>query len=131
MGEMSTHHDPLWAATFAAQGVSDPRYADEKGPYYTSWGIEGWFCSASADVIGIGLPMNWKIPSTSTDWTNALYYDVLGYGSNHSGGANFAFCDGSVHFLPNSVSTTMVGNITLLSALSTRAGGEVIPDGGY
>ena len=61
-----------------------------------------------------------------------------GMGSDHPGGCNALFVDGSVHFLPNSVSTTVVGgttrwgvNITLLMELSTRAGGEVIPEGSY
>lgn len=130
LGEMSTHHDPLWAATLVAQGQGSYWGVNEKHSSYTSW-YGSWFCVASADVNGYGLPMNWKIPSTSTDWLSVVFYGLTGYGSNHPGGTNFAFCDGSVHFLPNSVSTTMVGSITLLSALATRAGGEVIPDGGY
>jgi prepilin-type N-terminal cleavage/methylation domain-containing protein/prepilin-type processing-associated H-X9-DG protein len=40
-------------------------------------------------------------------------------GSFHSGGANFAFGDGSVHFLPYSASL-------ILPQLATRAGGEVV-----
>lgn len=48
---------------------------------------------------------------------------VLRFWSHHSGGANFAFCDGSVRFLPYSVDP-------ILPALATRAGGESvqIPD---
>jgi prepilin-type processing-associated H-X9-DG protein len=49
----------------------------------------------------------------------------LGFGSYHPGGANFAFCDGSVKFLK---STT---DPRVLSALSTRAGGEVISASDY
>lgn len=40
--------------------------------------------------------------------------------SPHPGGANFAFCDGSVHFLRYSANE-------ILPALATRAGGEVVP----
>lgn len=47
------------------------------------------------------------------------------YTSNHSGGANFAFSDGSVRFLP----TTM--NLSTLQALATRNGGEVINGNAY
>jgi prepilin-type N-terminal cleavage/methylation domain-containing protein/prepilin-type processing-associated H-X9-DG protein len=131
MGEMSTHHDPLWAATFAAQGQGLPE-SNAIDPIYISWlDSRTTFKTSSADVLGEGTPMNWQIPSTSISWVYALEYRFHGYGSNHPGGANFAFCDGSVHFLPNSVSTTMVGNITQLDALSSRAGGEVIPEGGY
>jgi prepilin-type processing-associated H-X9-DG protein len=75
--------------------------------------------------------MNWRNTSTTATTltgTLTLQYGRFGIGSNHPGGANFAFCDGSVHFLPNSVSTTMVGNITLLMALASYNGGEVTLD---
>jgi prepilin-type N-terminal cleavage/methylation domain-containing protein/prepilin-type processing-associated H-X9-DG protein len=132
LGEMSTHHDPLWAAIMVAAGASSP-YNDQTSAVYTAW--YDWndfsFPIGSGDCGGYGLPMNWRYTDTSTTWWYGIEYGRYGYGSNHPGGANFAFCDGSVHFLPNSVNTTMVGSITLLMALSTRADGEVIPEGGY
>jgi len=70
--------------------------------------------------------------------------------SNHPGGANFAFCDGSVRFLKNSINTLPFSptglplgySITngvwsqsvqnaVYQALSTRAGGEVISSDAY
>jgi prepilin-type N-terminal cleavage/methylation domain-containing protein/prepilin-type processing-associated H-X9-DG protein len=45
-----------------------------------------------------------------------------GWGSFHTGGLNFAFCDGSVHTISRSVDMVRV-----LPALATIAGGEVIP----
>src|SRR5262249_34967361 len=47
--------------------------------------------------------------------------------SFHSGGAHFLFADGHVAFLNYSVGTTMTtsGN-SVLQALATRAGGEVV-----
>jgi len=42
------------------------------------------------------------------------------FGSNHSGGANFVFADGSVKFLRDSIAAATY------SALGTRAGGEVV-----
>ena len=46
--------------------------------------------------------------------------DVFHFWSPHVGsGANFLFCDGSVHFIPYSAAPIM-------PALATRAGGEVV-----
>jgi len=45
--------------------------------------------------------------------------DAFHFWSLHSGGGNFAFCDGSVRFIPYSASDK-------LSVLATRAGGETI-----
>jgi len=42
----------------------------------------------------------------------------LTFGSGHSGGANFLFCDDGVRFISNTV------DITVYTALATRAGGE-------
>jgi prepilin-type processing-associated H-X9-DG protein len=139
LGENSTHNDPLLAATMIANGISDPDYLNPASALYTWWYENPPI--GSADVFGDGLPMNWRIPSTSVPLNYVFDFHANfggGYSSNHPGGCNFAFCDGSVHFLPNSVSTTIVGapvtnnlgineNLTLLMALSTCAGGEVIP----
>ena len=45
--------------------------------------------------------------------------DTFHFWSLHSGGANFAFADGSVQFLSYEAKS-------VLPALSTRAGGEVV-----
>src|SRR5262249_3309780 len=38
LGEMSTHHDPLWAATMAANGLATTDWpADPINPNYTAW----------------------------------------------------------------------------------------------
>jgi prepilin-type processing-associated H-X9-DG protein len=50
-------------------------------------------------------------------WTN---YRLCVFGSGHSGGANFAFGDGSIRFINESVS------LPILQALATRAGGEPV-----
>jgi len=45
--------------------------------------------------------------------------DAFHFWSLHPGGANFLFCDASVHFLPYSAAPIM-------PALATRAGGETV-----
>jgi prepilin-type processing-associated H-X9-DG protein/prepilin-type N-terminal cleavage/methylation domain-containing protein len=50
---------------------------------------------------------------------NANQCDTFHFWSLHPGGANFLFCDGSVHFLPYSAAPIM-------PALATRAGGEAV-----
>ena len=52
--------------------------------------------------------------NNSNEWGHCYY-------SFHAGGANFAFADGSVRSLAEATS------LSLLAALTTRAGGEVLP----
>jgi len=61
------------------------------------------------------------------------------FGSFHTGGANFAFGDGSVRFISYSIANVALppasqvpnGAQTLFEALSTRAGGEVADTSNY
>ena len=46
--------------------------------------------------------------------------EIVGTSSNHPGGANFLFADGSVHFLKSTV------QMRTYWSLGTRADGEVI-----
>ncbi len=48
--------------------------------------------------------------------------------SNHQAGANFLFGDGSVRMISYEMSRVKVGKITLMEALATRSGGEVLPE---
>jgi prepilin-type N-terminal cleavage/methylation domain-containing protein/prepilin-type processing-associated H-X9-DG protein len=51
--------------------------------------------------------------------------DVHHFWSRHTGGGNWVFADGSVHFLSYNIGTTVI------LALATRAGGEVVDSSGY
>jgi prepilin-type processing-associated H-X9-DG protein len=50
---------------------------------------------------------------------------MIGASSNHSGGVNVGFLDGSVKFIKDSV------NLGTWGAIATKAGGEVIDASGY
>jgi prepilin-type N-terminal cleavage/methylation domain-containing protein/prepilin-type processing-associated H-X9-DG protein len=63
-----------------------------------------------------GMAMNGTGPCAMN--CNNLNGDIYSF---HTGGANIAFCDGSVRFLSDSTP------ITTLAAIVTKAGGEVLP----
>jgi prepilin-type N-terminal cleavage/methylation domain-containing protein/prepilin-type processing-associated H-X9-DG protein len=57
--------------------------------------------------------------------TGGYYRDMITASSNHSGGVNVLFCDGSVHFVKDSVSPQTWW------ALGTRSMGEVVSSDSY
>jgi prepilin-type N-terminal cleavage/methylation domain-containing protein/prepilin-type processing-associated H-X9-DG protein len=81
-----------------------------------AWGVTNGTNNALGDNGGSSwVPINFTCV-TATDATPRLN----AWGSLHTGGANFAFADGSVHFLGTTT------NLVVLQALSTRATGEVV-----
>ncbi len=131
-------------------------YAEHANAIFTptdSYCYNWWGDSVSCDTIYTTLyPMNaWKkIPRVSEEYDNSW---VNGASSLHPGGANFAFCDGSVRFMKETVSSwpfnpatgfpngvtdsggTMViavgTQIGVYQQLSTRAGNEVVSSDAY
>jgi prepilin-type processing-associated H-X9-DG protein len=74
-------------------------------------------------LLSTQAPINYQVPLGGDPST--LNDRACAFGSGHPGGANFAFADGSVRFVSDSISWAM------LQALSTRAGGEVVLAGDY
>lgn len=113
------HYDPVFDSI---QSASKYYIENEAG-----W---AWVNTSSFldDIGGAAVnPINYVLPPGSVYGTQLNDSRLISFGSGHTGGgANFAFCDGSVHFLSNSTSLT-----TVLMPLCTRAGGEVIPDNAY
>jgi len=70
-------------------------------------------------------PFTWCAFNQSATQSNASDGQYQNATSNHSGGCNYLFADGSVHFLKSSIS------ITTYWALGTRANGEVISSDSY
>lgn len=115
-----------------SDGTSQTLLAGERPPspdYYFGWwyGGTGQDGGGSCDmVLGVReVNVGWKsngCRSTPNSFESSTLNDPCGtyhYWSLHSGGANFAFCDGSVRFLSYAADSA-------LPALATRAGGEVV-----
>jgi prepilin-type N-terminal cleavage/methylation domain-containing protein/prepilin-type processing-associated H-X9-DG protein len=70
------------------------------------------------------VPYVYQPGDLNDDCTNNSFW------SHHTGGAYFAFADGSARFVTYSAGTTRVQpqNVTLLEALATRDGGEIASD---
>jgi prepilin-type N-terminal cleavage/methylation domain-containing protein/prepilin-type processing-associated H-X9-DG protein len=88
--------------------INDPPLTPTAPPGNTffQW-LEPYSCATT--VWGINYPSNIE---------GSGYY-VQGYGSHHTGGANFALADGSVRFVPDSI------NLMTFSYLGTAAGGDI------
>ncbi len=76
------------------------------------------FLRVPLDQINYRIPVG--TPTTGAARNLAFNKRLLGYSSNHSGGANLLYGDGSVRFTKDSLP------LITLQALVTRAGGEVI-----
>lgn len=83
-------------------------------------------CMSFLAYSHVNTPNKWTCQSTSSGTANAgTYYDAITASSHHPGGVNVAFCDGSVHFLKDTVA------VQVWWALGTRSWGEVISSDAY
>jgi prepilin-type processing-associated H-X9-DG protein len=100
--------EDLWNADIATKGYLGPIYG---GGYAWAHPVES--------TLTCAIPPNARRPDGTpyayNDWTN-----VHGFKSRHPGGVQFAFGDGSVRFLSDSVA------LGIYRGLATIAGGEVV-----
>jgi prepilin-type processing-associated H-X9-DG protein len=108
---------PVSIASFR-DGASNTIIVGECLPEYDDfkyWAItNGTWASTHA-------PINW-IPDPNNSWSG--WYNQMGFRSRHAGGATFAFGDGHISFVSETIDQD------IYRGMSTRAGGEVISTAG-
>jgi prepilin-type N-terminal cleavage/methylation domain-containing protein/prepilin-type processing-associated H-X9-DG protein len=115
-GERS-HYDPVYDQVYPSAPIQTR----------TGWAWTNGFGGYDY-LFGAVRNINWVFPpGTKSDPGFVLQDDRMStFGSQHTGGANFCFADGSVHFLSNGTDL-----VTVLQPMCTRAGTEVIANYEY
>jgi prepilin-type N-terminal cleavage/methylation domain-containing protein/prepilin-type processing-associated H-X9-DG protein len=68
---------------------------------------------------GCGTTKNVTYPINSTFYNNSNNFDDISFGSNHTGGCNFALADGSVRFINQNI------NMNIYKAIASIKSGEI------
>jgi len=125
---------------FGERSHFDLNYDTFFSPGYTQNPMGGWgYWSPTGGQLGITdltmssfAPINYRLPwdfaNKPGSVTNATTFDAAietirrlnAFGSQHTGGAHFALCDGSARFISENI------DANALRGLSTRNGGEVV-----
>ena len=113
------------AAKFQSEPVSSAATITDYKGWRWSMGAIGF---ASFNTIQTPSDTTYRVGgcqngSTNQAWPNGAW--TVGSASNHAGGANVLFCDGSAKFIKTSI------NRTIWMQLGTRNGGEIIGSDQY
>jgi prepilin-type processing-associated H-X9-DG protein len=112
-----------WALTAITDGTSNTFMLGEDLPLLSQWCGCWAYANNVTGTVAIYLNANSTagLGATEQNDTNGDWGDNYGFASAHSGGANFAFCDGTVRFISNSINMT-----TTYRYLGTAQGAEVV-----
>jgi prepilin-type processing-associated H-X9-DG protein len=87
--------------------------------------IGGWAWCAYNSIEDLMLSSNQPINYSACPDNNYCDERLAAMGSQHTGGCNVTFADGSVRYLTLTDNASLT---TIFQPLTTRAGGEVIPN---
>ncbi len=115
LGERN-HYDPVYDAYFTAGKTMNPMAG------WGFWAPSGGQMGLTDVTMSSFAEINYLIPPGLGTVTNSTEETLrlCSFGSQHTGGAQFALADGSVRFISEDISTTTFRSLT------TRRGGEVI-----
>lgn len=124
-----TSNTLLFGERYNHDPYMEPFGLENLGPDYTGdlslWTTGGSVWSTGSPRASGGMALNYRLTASSNG--EDAYYRAFSMGSQHMGGANFAFADGSVRFISDNINNTP----TILPALSSRANGEPIDSSAY
>ncbi|MBX3437826.1 MAG: DUF1559 domain-containing protein [Planctomycetaceae bacterium] len=115
LGERN-HHDPVYDSFYASGNTSNPM----RGWGY--WAPAGGNFGLTDITMSSFAPINYQVPTglTALNGTPEETLRLCSFGSQHTGGAQFALVDGSARFISENI------DMNTYRSLSTRGGGEVV-----
>jgi len=113
----STGHGPIGLLAIT-DGTSNTFMVGEDIPAMNNWSC---WCYANATTATAAIPLNNAMTAGQPGFNNpGDWPNVYSFRSRHTGGANFAFADGGVQFISQTI------DANLYHSLSTISGGEAV-----
>jgi len=124
-GNIAGGGEYTWRFSAITDGTSNTFMIGEDLPQFSQWCGCWAYANNTTGTVAIYLNANQTagLGATLENATNGDWGDNYGFASAHSGGANFAFCDGRITFISNSISMR-----TVYRYLGTAQGGETVAD---